>query len=280
MSEAIIKKNAPANKKKPAGKPSAKKVINIVVNVVLVIAIILAAICTFISFVTTSGNGVPSIFGLRLLSIQTKSMYPTFDAGDLIISVKVDDPRELRPEQDIITYWTIIDGERVLNTHRIVNVYDGGGYMIFETKGDGNNNIDPLTVHESELIGKYKFKITGVGKFFDYLQTSQGFLLIVLIPVLIFFIFHLIQFFRVLFEYQNIKNRLKYEQERGKAEDVAQQQKEEMERLKQERERMEAELREKLRAELLESMAKEKDDQPAAEAAGAGEEAADKTDAE
>ena len=78
----------------------------------------------------------------------------------------------------------------------------------------------------------------------------------------------------------HIKNRLKYEQERGKAEDVAQQQKEEMERLKQERERMEAELREKLRAELLESMAKEKDDQPAAEAAGAGEEAADKTDAE
>lgn len=276
MSEEQVKVEVSSNNEKPAKKKSAKKVINTVVNVLLVVTIIIAAICTFVSFVTTSGNGVPSIFGLRLLSIQTKSMYPTFDAGDLIISVAIDDPAELRPE-DIITYWTIIDGERVLNTHRITNIYDGGGYYIFETKGDGNDNVDPLTVHESELIGQYKFRIKGVGKFFDYLQTSTGFLLIVLIPVLIFFIFHLVQFFRVLFEYQNVKNRLKYEQERGKTEDLIAQQNEEKARLEEERARIEAELREKLRAELLESMAKDKEAEAEAEAVP---EAADNTDSE
>ena len=37
------------------------KILNIVINVVLVISIIFAAICTYVSFVNTSGNGVPSI---------------------------------------------------------------------------------------------------------------------------------------------------------------------------------------------------------------------------
>jgi len=123
-----------------------------------------------------------------------------------------------------------------------------------------------LTVHESNLVGEYWFRIPGLGKVFDYLQTSTGFLLVVLIPVFIFFIYHLVQFFRVLFEYQNVKNRLKYEQERGKAEDlleaqrsILEAQKADAERKAAERAQMEAELREKLKAELLESMRKEQE---------------------
>ena len=281
MSEQEVKRETSSVKETPAKKKrSAKKIINTIINVVLVIAIIIAAICTFISFVTTSGNGVPSVLGLRIFSVQTKSMSPTFEPGDLILSVKIDDYSELRPK-DIITYWTIINGERVLNTHRIQNIYDGGGYLIFETAGDLTETADPLTVHQSEVIGRFKYRIPGLGKFFDYLQTSTGFLLVVLIPVLIFFIFHLVQFFRVLFEYQNVKNRLKYEQERGKTEDLIVQQHEEKARLAEERAKMEAELREKLRAELLESMKKEQEaDSSAKEEPKSTDEPKDNTDPE
>lgn len=235
-----------------SGTKKSGKIINTVINVVLIVAIVIAAICTYVSFVTTSGNGVPSIFGLRLLSIQTDSMYPAIHSGDLIIDTAVKDPKDLRKE-DVITFWTVINGERVLNTHRIENIYDGGGYLIFETKGDANQQVDPLTVHESELVGKYKVRIPGIGKVFDYLQETEGFLIIVVIPVLIFFIYHLIQFFRVLFEYQNIKNRIKFEQEQNQREDQAKE-KESLETKEAERAAIEAELREKLRAELLESM--------------------------
>lgn len=239
-------------------KKTASKVISTIVNIVLIVAIVIAAICTWISFVTQSGHGAPSIFGLRLLSIQTESMSPTIKAGDMVIDTAVKEPSKLR-KGDIITYWTVIDGERVLNTHRIVNIYDGGDYLIFETQGDNNNAVDPLTVHESEVIGKYQFRIPGLGKVFDYLQSPTGFLLIVVVPVFIFFIFHLVQFFRVLFEYQNVKNRIKYEQERGRTEDLIEAQKAEQDRKDAERAALEAELREKLRAELLASMAQEKE---------------------
>lgn len=230
-----------------------KKIANTIINVILVVAIILAAFCTYTSYVSTSGHGVPSIFGVSMLSIQTESMYPTLLPGDLIFDTPVDDAEELR-EGDIITYWTIINGERVLNTHRITGIYDGGDHLIFSTKGDNNSLEDSLTVHESEIVGKYSFRVAGVGKVIDYLQTSNGFLLVIVLPVFIFFLFHLIQFFRALFEYQNVKNRIRYEQERGRTEDIIEEQKKQQD---EERARIEAEIREKLRKELLESMKSE-----------------------
>ena len=256
--------------------------LNKVVNAILVIAIVFAALTTYISFVSTSGNGVPSILGVSPFSIKTESMYPTLKPGDLIFSTSVD-TEDLRVN-DVITYWTVINGERVLNTHRITDIYDGGNHLIFATKGDNNTAADALTVHESEVVGKYAFRIGGIGKVFDYLQTSTGFLIVVVVPVFMFFVYHLVQFFKVLFEYQNIKNRIKYEQEREITEDLIEQQKklskenenldreeyekqlrEELkaeilleEQKKQEREEMEARLREELKAELLaEQKAKE-----------------------
>lgn len=237
-------------------KANRSKTINRVINILLVVVIALAAVCTFVSFVSSSGHGVPNILGVQLLSIKTDSMYPELKAGDLAIDGPVKDVSKLRPGE-IITYWTVIDGERVLNTHRIVNIFDGGDYLIFETKGDNNTSVDPLTVHESEIIGKYKFHIGGLGKAFDYLQTPTGFFLVVLLPVLLFFIFNLVQFFRALFEYQGVKNRIKFEQERGATEELIAQQMQETAKLEADRAKIEAELREKLRAEILENMAKE-----------------------
>ncbi len=249
----LKKDKAADNGEKKPKKP--KKVLNTVINVILVIAIIIAVVCTYISFVTSSGNGTPSIFGLQLLSIQTNSMSPTINHGDLIIDTAVD-PADLR-RGDIITYWTIINGEKVLNTHRIEGIYDGGDFLVFETKGDANTSADPLTVNQKEIIGKYRFRIPGLGKVFDYLQTSTGFLIVVVVPVFLFFLYHLIQFFRVLFEYQNIKNRLAYEQERERSEEAIATQTEDKVRREQERAAIEAELREKLRAEILASMKQE-----------------------
>lgn len=252
-----VKTTVPAEEETEEQAPKKHRVLGVIVNVILVVAIILAVFATYVSYVSTSGSGVPSILGLRIFSIQTDSMYPELLPGDLIVDTAVKDPSELR-KRDIITYWTVIDGERVLNTHRIEEIYDGNGYLIFATKGDNNSAADSLTVHESEIVGKYAFRIPGVGKVFDYLQTSTGFLLVVVIPVLIFLLYQLIQFFRVLFEYQNVKNRIRFEQERGRTEDlIEEQRRREEEQRAEERARIEAELREQLRVELLAKMAAE-----------------------
>ena len=89
-----------------------------------------------------------------VFEIQTDSMLPTLAPGDRILCEEVDDPATLQVG-DIVTYWLVIGGERVLNTHRIIAIYDGGGYLIFEMKGDNRPDPDPLTVHEAEIVAKF-----------------------------------------------------------------------------------------------------------------------------
>ena len=264
----------------PVKKPSkAQRIIGTIINVVLVIAIVLAVLATYISFTTTSGKE-PAVFGLRLYSVQTTSMEPTLMEGDLVISTAVKDPKTLQ-RNDIITYWTIIDGERVLNTHRIVEISEVSGNRGFTTKGDNNSANDAQYVHESDVVGKVGMigdkytRLAGVGKAFDFMQTSRGFLLVVVIPVLIFLLYQLIQFFRVLFEYQNVKNRIKFEMERGRTEDLLADQEANQAA---ERERLEAEMREKIRAELLaEQAAAPAEEAPAEETAPVEEAPAEET---
>lgn len=220
-----------------------RRIVGRIINILLAIAIVIAAICTYASYVSTSGNGVPNLFGIRFLSVQTDSMYPQILPGDMIFDTAIPDTSQLQVG-DVITYWTVIDGKRTLNTHRIVGIYDGGGYLIFETKGDKNSVNDALTVHESEVIGQWKgAKVHGLGKVLDYLQTSKGFLLAVVIPTAAFFLFHLVQFFMVLFEYNAVKNKLLYEQERS--EKMAAQKAQTPDRAQ-----IEAEVRQQLRTEL------------------------------
>lgn len=271
----IAQQEAALQGEKPKSK--VQVAVNIVVDVLLVLALIMAVIATYTSFVSHSGSGVANIFGFTPFSVQTESMSPTFRPGDLIISkvISHDELTKLKSSEydedgnrvvdgDIITYWTTINGQQVLNTHRIVKIYDGGDHLIFETRGDGNGESDPLTVHEGYVVGVYTgTKFGGVGKVFDFFQTSTGFLICVVIPVLLFFIYNLVLFFRSLFEYQNVKTLIQYEEERERNESDAE---EDLAAAKQateeERKRLEQELREKIRAEMLAEMQKEEAETP------------------
>ncbi len=197
-----------ANSTAPAG---AKKVesntMNRVVNIILVISILFAIFIGFTAYVSKSGSGVPTFFGFRPFSVQTDSMSPTFDAGDLIIDEVITDASDLAVG-DIITYWTIIEGEQVLNSHRITAITDYENYLYFDTKGDNNTIGDSTGVHQNDVVGRYLFKIPVLGSLIDFLSTGTGFLIVIVIPVFVFFVFQLVEFFKALFAYQREKMRL------------------------------------------------------------------------
>ena len=185
---------------------------NIIVTVILVLAIILVIICSYSAFVAKAGDGVPSIFGIMPFSVQSDSMAPTFNKGDLVIDKTVKDVSTLK-EGDVITFWTVINGYRVLNTHRIIQVDDMGTYYYFETKGDNNTIADTTGVHSNEVVGQYMTHIPKLGAFLDFLQTSKGFFICIVIPVALFFLYELVVFLKALSAYNKEKMRMELQAE-------------------------------------------------------------------
>lgn len=114
-------------------------------------------------------------------------MSPTFRAGDLIIIRKCD-PATLK-EGDIVTFHTIINNEFALNTHRITEIQDLGGARNYVTKGDNNELADIHMIADGDIVGKYVGHLAGFGKVMSFLSSSLGFLLVIVLPLLIFFIY-------------------------------------------------------------------------------------------
>jgi len=166
---------------------TAKKVLTIVLSVILWAVILLAALFAFTTLATKEDGQVANFLGFTPLSVKTESMSPTIEAGDLIF-IKKCDPDTLQVG-DIITFHTIIENKYALNTHRIVEIEDLGPTRSYVTKGDNNALSDEHTIIDSDIVGKYIFKINGLGKVMDFLSSSTGFLVCIVLPMLVFFIY-------------------------------------------------------------------------------------------
>ena len=122
------------------------------------------------------------------LVVKSDSMAPTFETGDLIV-IKKCDPQTLK-EGDIICFHTIINNEYALNTHRIKSIEEVGDARSYTTIGDNNNGIaDQHVISDGDIVGKYVTSIPKIGKVMDFLSGSTGFLIVIVIPMLLFFIY-------------------------------------------------------------------------------------------
>ena len=121
-----------------------KKFFKVFINILAWVLLALALLVTVGVFSSEKNNGIAKLLGYMPMSVQSDSMAPTFRQGDLVIVKEIDDLYALK-EDDVITFYTIIDGQRALNTHRIVSVNKTDADISFTTKGD-NNSINDMCV--------------------------------------------------------------------------------------------------------------------------------------
>ena len=180
-----------------------KKAVKITVNILAWIVLVFALLITLIVFSSEKNNGVSNILGYMPLTVESDSMSPTFNKGDMILCKEIDDVNDLKKD-DVITFWTLIDGKRVKNTHRIVEVKNEDGAVSFITRGDNNSKDDDVPAYSSDIIGKWtEVKISGFGKVLDFLKTKKGFFICIIIPLAVFFLFELYKFIATLIEVKN-----------------------------------------------------------------------------
>jgi len=185
------KKNKSAKKPEVAKKPeSAKKQIpvNKIVNIIgLVLCILILPFMVingtlFVQAIVQTETP-PSFLGYTPLVIDTGSMSPEFEAGDLAVIKTTDMPERLRVGQ-IICYKT----GKVYITHRIDHIeYADSGELMYVTKGDANNVPDTVRVAPSQILGVYEHHLDGVGSFVLFLQSPLGMATCVVLPAIALF---------------------------------------------------------------------------------------------
>jgi signal peptidase len=216
-------------------------------NVILWLFLAFAILMTTVVLISQDKTDLPSAFGKSLVSVQSDSMNPSFKEGDLIVvNMLTDEEKFDLKENDVITFYADLDGdgEFEINSHRIVGVRKIGGNTFYTTKGDNpltNPEADKEEVSAQLVLGKWQedSRIPGLGTVVDFLKTPIGFGVVIVIPLIAFFIYELYNFIVVLVSMKQKKLASVDEEEikrRAIEEYIRQQAEEEMKKKKEEEE--------------------------------------------
>ena len=185
-----------------------KKIINILIDVIVVFILIVSILVVIMSF-TSKSSGVPNIFGIAPLSVQSNSMKDTLNEGDLIFSKVSNSSKDRFQEGDIVSFYQEIDGEERINTHRIIEIITDNGIEYYCTQGD-NKETNPEPDNELkqplDILAVYTgTKIPGIGHFLSFIRTQLGFFLVILLPMIIFFVYEAVRVIMNIIAYNKAK---------------------------------------------------------------------------
>ena len=173
-----------------------KKAINVLIDVIVILILIMSIMVVVMSL-TTQSSGVPNVFGIAPISVISDSMEDTLMVNDLIFSKTTENYEGNYEVGDIVTFYQEIEGEKRLNTHRIVEIVKDEGVTYYKTQGDNSKtNPEPdreLKTH-GQILAKYTGnKIGGIGAFFSFIRTQLGFFLVILLPMILFFVYEAVR---------------------------------------------------------------------------------------
>lgn len=194
-----------------------------VASALCVVIIIIALVISIMTITRTTGEkGVANIAGNAFMPVQTDSMEPTFDKGDLIITkIYEGNGTDLQVGQ-VITYKARVNNGgtlvEIFKTHRICEITNTNGTLRFTVIGDNPNPEDgaagkdfvyvdsivatwgtPATPIDSDGDGEYdSFNVTKdsmgknmgkIGVFINWLQGNRtNYFLVIVLPLILMFV--------------------------------------------------------------------------------------------
>lgn len=130
-----------------------KKIWNIFMKIVT-IAIALISIIIVVQKVT---NNKQSFLGYRIFRVQTGSMIPKYQVGDVIL-VKERDINKIKIGDDVTYLGKEGATKGILITHRVKEIEEINGQLAFHTQGIANNLEDPI-VYGDQINGVVQFRM-------------------------------------------------------------------------------------------------------------------------
>lgn len=172
------------NKKTKSNHSPSQTILSVLGTVLcLILAPILILNVSLIIRSFTAPDEVPRVGKWLPLVVMTDSMYPEIHSGDLIIC-QVKDAEEVQV-RDVISFFDPAGNGTSVVTHRVIEIKNEDGRIAFITQGDANNTADARPVPAEKLVGVYHTRIAGVGNVIMFMQTTQGLLLCVVLPIVL-----------------------------------------------------------------------------------------------
>lgn len=112
---------------------------------------------------------VPRVFGYQVYNVISGSMEPAIPTGSLVY-VKSAEPADVKKDE-VIAFYSAADSGAII-THRVVENYKVSGEFI--TKGDANEENDPLPVDYERLLGRVSLSIPYLGEILAMVATVYG----------------------------------------------------------------------------------------------------------
>ena len=163
---------------------------------VFTIILFLFATLFLMLLIMSSGSEKPGgkgLFGYKSLAVPSDSMSQHFKAGDLIIIKDI--------EPDAVKVGNIISFKSAdpelfnqIVTRKVREIIEYDGKPAFTTYSTTSSINDPYPALYDSIVGKYSFKMPGLGRALNKLKTPWGYILFILIPFSAVILIQIIRF--------------------------------------------------------------------------------------
>ncbi len=152
MESEEAKEKVPTKKNK-----TVRKTLKILWDIIVKLVTLLIVLISLIIIVQKVTNNKESFFGYRIFRVQTGSMIPKYQIGDVIL-VKKQDVDKIKVGDDVTYLGESSSVKGILITHRVIDIQEVDGKKEFHTQGIANNLEDPV-VHGNQINGVVQFKM-------------------------------------------------------------------------------------------------------------------------
>lgn len=158
------------------------KVLNTIWNILYTLLFIVVVFLLIIVVMQRVTNNDITIGGIRMFSVETGSMVPVYNIGDVLIAKEIE-PEEIKVGDDIVykgeeeTYSDKVITHRVKSTEK----QEDGNYKII-TQGVANDLEDP-EINQTQVYGKVIYKVRTLGFLTRLTKNVYTFYFIIFIPI-------------------------------------------------------------------------------------------------
>lgn len=157
----------------------------------LIVTIAIISISLIILIQRFSNNQI-TFLGYRIFKVETGSMIPKYQIGDVIL-VKEKDIKKINVGEDLVyeAKEGEIKGKTI--THQVVRVEQKDGKTFFYTKGIANTSEDP-EVSEEQVNGVVQHKLYILTFICYLLNNKYTFYFLIILPLTIYIFFRYIHY--------------------------------------------------------------------------------------